>query len=83
MPREFSGPGLASFDIIAEIASVTLDRSSIFVERLEQFQDFSKLFLAELLAVGQVFQSHILGAELNQDLVELDIVLHVLHALLA
>ena len=59
------------------------DRVAELREALEQFEHVLELRGGEDFAVGEVLQLHLLGAELDEDVVELRVVVHVLLALLA
>ena len=73
----------AFFHIIAKIAAVTADDCRVFVERFEQLQNFFELLRRELAPVREVFQLHFLRADLQQNVVQLRVVIHVFGAFLA
>ncbi len=77
------GAGSALFDVLAEVAAVALEGARVFLEDDEQLEDFDELPFGELAAVGDVAQADILGAQLDEDAVQLGVVLDVLDPLLA
>src|SRR5579862_3503068 len=66
-----------------EVAAVPADGFAEFGHALQQFQDVLQLRGGKFLAVGEVFQAHVFGAEVYENLVELHVVIDVLLAFLA
>ena len=83
VPRQVAGLFLAMLDVFREIAAVAFQGVGVFVERLEQFQNFRQLLLRQLLFVGKVLQPHFFRAQFDQNLVQPRVVIHVFHAFLA
>ena len=67
----------------SRVAALPPDVSRMPVELFEQLQHFFKLLLGELFSVGQIFQAHFLGRDLDQNLVQLRVVIHVIRSLFA
>ena len=83
VPRQFLGLLVPMLDVIREVPAMPPQGVRVFIERFQQLQDFRQLLLAELLAVGEVLESHFLRPDLNQDPVQLRVVIHVLDSLFA
>ena len=83
---EVNGEGVvhvALLHIVREVPALPLDEGRVFVQRLQQREDFLQLLRRELAPVGQILQAHFLRAVLQQDAIEVIVVVHVVRALLA
>ena len=80
---KLAGLGLAFAEITLEVAAVPPDGFAQLRQSLERLENVLELGGAELLVVGQVLQPDIFGAQRDQNLVQLNVVVHVLLALLA
>ena len=72
--RQLGGGGVSVCEVIFEVASVSADGLGEFMEALEEGQDFSELGGGEFFAVGDIFESDFIGAEADEDFVELGVV---------
>ena len=80
---QLAGLGMAVLDVIAEIAAVAAEGLNVFVEGRKQVEDFGQLLFGKLLVGGQVVEAHVLAAQLDEDLVELGVAIHVFDAFFA
>src|SRR2546425_6070942 len=74
---------IAMLHEIPEVPAVTADSVGILVKGFEQFENFGELLLRQLLVVGKVSEPDFFSAQLNENLVQPGIILHILNALLA
>ena len=65
VPGQFVGGGMAALDVIAEIAAMTAQGLDVFVQRLEQFEDFGQLLFGKLLVGRQVAQADVLACRVG------------------
>ena len=83
VPGQFVGGGMAVLDVVAKITAMTAEGLDVFVEGLEQFEDFAQLLFGHFLVGRQIAQADVFRAKLDEDFVHLDVVIHVFHAFFA
>ena len=81
MARQFTGLGVAGGDVVLEVGALATHAGGELLEGLEEVEDLGELLGGKILVVGEVPQLDLLGAELDEDAVERDVVIDVLDAL--
>ena len=80
--REFTCFGITLGEIFLEVAPVPTNRIAELGKALEELEDFLELTGTEDFAIGQIFDLHFIGADTDEDFVELRVVIDILLALL-
>ncbi|MFM8790102.1 MAG: hypothetical protein ACKOEI_09685, partial [Chthoniobacterales bacterium] len=75
--RQLVALGVARLEVTLEISAQTLDRVAVFVQALEQLENFFELRIGEGLFVFQMYEFDVLLAKRDEDLCQLRVVIDV------